>query len=467
MTQRAAIYVRQSLDVPEGIERQLLLTRELAARRGWSVVVEYVDNETSATKARGAKTGWARMIKAAKAGEFTHVIAVNGDRLMRGLSDLLILIDLHLKIVTVDGEIDLSSPEGEANASMGAVFARLEVRRKAERMERAVNTKIASGIPMTAMRPFGYEPDMITLRPSEAAPLAEAIERVTKGNSVHSIARWLNESEVLTTRGHQWSTTQLKKVLLRERNAGRLVRHGVIVEPSQIQPVVDAATFDLAKAILTASGRGVTAGPKPDINWLSGLMKCSVCGATILQKTKTGVGRTYSCSAAISGTLPRGERHVSIMADIAEAKVKAEVLEWADQDFPDRPDNSVELRQIEMELAELAGDRARATEMGMQKNADQSLVNRRLDEIAAEIEAVTTRRAAVLVTGQTLPVLPALEDAQSATTSSGATAYTFTRAQLWWARSSIEQRRAVIRDGFDIKVLAGGKGAKRVQVTAR
>lgn len=37
---RAAVYVRQSEDVEEGIARGLALCRALAERRGWTIIVE-------------------------------------------------------------------------------------------------------------------------------------------------------------------------------------------------------------------------------------------------------------------------------------------------------------------------------------------------------------------------------------------------------------------------------------------
>ncbi len=49
---RAVLYLRQSLD-PSGagaaVERQRIDCRALATGQGWTVIDEYVDNDTSAT----------------------------------------------------------------------------------------------------------------------------------------------------------------------------------------------------------------------------------------------------------------------------------------------------------------------------------------------------------------------------------------------------------------------------------
>jgi site-specific DNA recombinase len=464
---RAVLYVRQSLDVQVGIDRQLALTRQLADKRGWTIVAEYEDNDTSATKYRGVNTGWGRMLKSAKDNEFTHVVAVNLDRLIRTQADLIKLVDLGVKIVTVDGEVDLSSAEGEFRAVMLTAVARFEVKRKAERMERAVREKIAAGVPFTAKRPFGYERDMITLRPAEAVPLAEAIHRVIGRDSVHSIARWLNDTGVLTTTGKRWSTTQLKKVLLRERNAGRLVRHKEVIEPSAIQQVVSPSDFDLAKAILTAPDRGLTAGPKPELNWLSGIMTCGECGARITQKSITGVGRTYICSVSAAGTAVRGSRHVTILASIAERKVRDEVIAWASKPRGNEPDNAVELRTIEAELQELEADRVAASEALLIRNVAKAPIQGRLDQIDAQVEKLTSRRASVSIAGSRLPDIQNMVPSEVLNTTKGVEVHTWSAGQAWWATAPVEQRRNIIRDGFTIKVMAGGKGARRVLVTPR
>lgn len=123
----AAIYLRQSLDRDEGIERQRDRTRALAAARGWEVAGEYVDNDVTASKPRGAGTAWGQML--AHAGRLDVVMGVDLDRVVRSTRDLNTLIDHGLMLVTVDGEIDLTTADGEFRPTMLAGIARFEVRR--------------------------------------------------------------------------------------------------------------------------------------------------------------------------------------------------------------------------------------------------------------------------------------------------------------------------------------------------
>ncbi|HEU0205776.1 MAG TPA: recombinase family protein, partial [Pseudolysinimonas sp.] len=72
----AAIYLRQSEDVSEGISRQRDRCTALVEARGWTLGLEYADNDTSASKSRGPGTAWARMMTAARAGRIDVVVAV-------------------------------------------------------------------------------------------------------------------------------------------------------------------------------------------------------------------------------------------------------------------------------------------------------------------------------------------------------------------------------------------------------
>src|SRR5699024_3969407 len=101
----------------------------LIKARGWTLADEYVDNSVSASKARGKGTAWAKMLAAAERNEFDMIVAVDLDRLLRQTKDLVTLIETGAKIVTVDGELDLSSASGEFQATVLTGIARFEDRK--------------------------------------------------------------------------------------------------------------------------------------------------------------------------------------------------------------------------------------------------------------------------------------------------------------------------------------------------
>jgi len=161
-TNEVAAYVRASMDRKGDrwtVETQLRKIRALAEAKDWKVVEVYDDNAVSATKKRRAGTRWAEMLEDARAGKFSMVVAVDMDRLLRSTKDLNTLIDLGLRVVTVDGEIDLSTADGEFRATMLAALARFEARRKAERQIRSNERRRAEGIPTSAWKAFGWTRD--------------------------------------------------------------------------------------------------------------------------------------------------------------------------------------------------------------------------------------------------------------------------------------------------------------------
>lgn len=190
---RAALYARQSKADPDGIKRQLPRLQKLADQRGWVIVDKYVDDGMSASKSRGPTSNWARMLADADAGNIDTVVAVNLDRLLRSLQDLLVLIEHDLMAVTTDGEIDLTTADGEFRATILAAVARFEVRRKAERQSRAQLQRAQQGRAPKGVRPLGYAVNGDFIE-DEAAVVHEIFRlfAIHDGPSIASIAKALS-----------------------------------------------------------------------------------------------------------------------------------------------------------------------------------------------------------------------------------------------------------------------------------
>lgn len=206
-TNEVAAYVRASMDRKGDrwtVETQLRKIRALAEAKDWKVVEVYDDNAVSATKKRRAGTRWAEMLEDARAGKFSMVVAVDMDRLLRSTKDLNTLIDLGLRVVTVDGEIDLSTADGEFRATMLAALARFEARRKAERQIRSNERRRAEGIPTSAWKAFGWTRDGELIE-EEAAAVRRAFDAFLgePSLSIRRIREDLNSAGHFTARGSE------------------------------------------------------------------------------------------------------------------------------------------------------------------------------------------------------------------------------------------------------------------------
>ena len=311
MQQTAVIYARQSEDIAEGIDRQLTRCRSLASARGWDVVVEYTDNDTSASKRRGKGTQWARMLGELREGVAGVVIAVDLDRLLRDTRDLFEIIDTGARVLTVDCEIDLTTADGEFRATMLAGIARFEVRRKSERQLRANAGRIAEGKPVPGRRRYGYDTDGKTPREYEAVVVRRMFDHVHAGGSIRSLARALTREGVNPSPGRVWSNRRVRDILMNETYAGYVRHLGTAHKSEHVVPIVDDAQAAEVRAILLDPERRLSPGTVPT-HLLSAIATCTVCGGTLSYM------RAYTCKAGVAG-------HPSIQAHILEPLVLAEV----------------------------------------------------------------------------------------------------------------------------------------------
>lgn len=320
-----AIYARQSLDVAEGITRQVERCRSLVHARGWPAALFYVDNDTSASKVRGADTGWGRMLEDIRSGLVDTVVAVNLDRLLRTQRDLLDLLDLGVAVVTLEGELDLTSASGEMQASVLTAMARFETRRKSERQVRANEHRARTGKVVRGRRPFGFEPDGVNVRAIEADAVRWGYEAVADGETLAGVAREWNSRGLTPGQNRRdgtpssWRHDNVRAVLLNPRYRGAVRRHGEIVnETAEWQALVDRALYDSVEAILTDAKRR-TGGPRP-ARLLSGIALCGVegCGATVHAGggARRGVAN-YRCS----GSLGHFARKAEPVDDFVEAVI--------------------------------------------------------------------------------------------------------------------------------------------------
>ena len=126
---RAALYVRVSTD-QQSVESQVRELREVAERRGWSIVEVYRDAGISGAKGRDQRPGLDAMLNDAGRRRFDVLMVWAIDRLGRSLIDLLGTIQ-HLEAVGVDvyldqQHIDTTTPAGRLLFQLTGAFAEFE-----------------------------------------------------------------------------------------------------------------------------------------------------------------------------------------------------------------------------------------------------------------------------------------------------------------------------------------------------
>ncbi|NNC10353.1 recombinase family protein [Planctomonas sp. JC2975] len=440
---RAARYLRQSKDLDEGIERQDARTLALVTARGWIDAGAYIDNDVSASKERGHGTAWHRLLQDAKAGTVDTLVSVDLDRFARSTRDLNTVIDHGLSAVTVDGEIDLTTADGEFRATMLASVARFEVRRKSERQLRANADRVARGKPIIGKRAFGFETDR-TIRESEAAWIRWAARQVIEGSSLYSVAQRWNAEGVLTASGNRWEVTTVRQVLMRPSNAGLLVHHGVVVGDGGAV-IVDRTEWDAVVAIIEHPTRAATArGPKVR-HLASGIVECSVCHAPLRYRQQQGRTPRYFCPRHRTADKD-GAVHPAIHADRLERILAEAVFMALTIAEPER--SSDDLTRLGAERADLVRRRKLQQTLAETEGADIPEAVRRIaalgKEIAALDERIGAETAASNRAGLREIAKRALLDTGDVAIVHGAEAF-----PAWlpeWNGTPIEKRQALIRD---------------------
>ncbi|MGW5316755.1 recombinase family protein [Nocardia thailandica] len=304
------IYLRQSLDLHDdrlAIGRQRKETTALAADRGITDTVEYVDNDISAIKGKrsgegkGTRPAYDRMVADIEAGKIVGVIALDLDRLYRQPKDLEHLIDLAeqdgLVLYTCGGDADLSTDSGRLFARIKAAVAKAESERKSARHKLAHQQRAEAGIPWGNRRPFGYvAPDEFTPHPAEAPLVAAAYADLLAGIKVGAIAAQWRKQGVKTTLGGEWTGPRLSDFLRHPRNAGHLVHLGEITKRAAFPPLVDEATWLAAQGVLSEPGRDPRGGDRARKYLLTGLALCGVCRVPLNSGHQRGVPM-YICRA--------------------------------------------------------------------------------------------------------------------------------------------------------------------------
>lgn len=302
---RAGIYARISSDREAdglGVARQMEDCARLAERKGWPVAGYYVDDDVSAWSGT-RRPEYARMLADLEIGTIDGLLVYDLDRLHRQPSELESFIELCqrlglTKVASVSGEIDLTTADGQFHARILGAVAKKESDDKSRRIRRkhleiAAEGRVSGG----GSRPYGYEPDKLTLRPAEAAVVADCAARLLAGEPVRSIARDLNERGIPAASGGLWSPQSLRRMLASPRISGQRAHHGEIVAAAKWPGIISPEDGARIRALLANPERRTNKTARRYL--LGGLLVCGNCGERLVARPRTGGKRRYACAKGV------------------------------------------------------------------------------------------------------------------------------------------------------------------------
>lgn len=403
MGTRVGIYARQSVRADEGIAQQLEKCKARAVAEGWEVAAEYIDNDVSATKARGDGTEWARMLADIDAGKLEVILATTTARLLRRTLDVIEVTPPRraVRVVTVRDGIDTGGTFGKAILTILVALAEAEIEEKEARRKPYAENRRAAGHPTPGLVPFGYrwvpklrrdaQETRFEIVPAEAEIVRRMFRECIAGLSLKAICRGLNADGLTTRRGARWGVSTVRRLLMNPFLAAQLPPkqdgpyrpEAVDMEaciPGLWQPIVSRDEVMAARHLMMSPGRLTHSGTQRK-HLVTGIARCS-CGSGIKSAVSKERYPAYRCLRgcfqrrgdvidayvveAVVGALSDPGRLVVIQGDVEDVaalrvslaalegkRVRARML-WRSEDFSNE-DYQEEVALIEAQVSDLEG----------------------------------------------------------------------------------------------------------------
>ena len=316
-----AIYARVSSDrqdVDLSISAQLKALRDYAARNGYTVIKEFVDEAESGRST--ARPAFREMISIArlKNHPFQMILVWKLSRFARNREDSIIYKSLlrkqGIQIVSINEPIE-DSPAGRLLEGIIEVIDEFYSSNMAQDVTRGMRENATRGYFSGGSPPFGYAVTKVkdgvklrsrlVLEPSTAPVVKRMFDECASGKGLKEIAKGLNRDGIVTKGGKRWGSTVIHQVLTNEAYKGTLVwgkRRGD--DPVRVENawpgIVEGSVFESIQAHLKERGPKLSNPRRVASEYLlSGLLKCGVCGKAMSgHSAKSGQFFYYRCSNA-------------------------------------------------------------------------------------------------------------------------------------------------------------------------
>lgn len=251
---------------------------------------------------------WQRLdqaVAAVEAGEVDVIVVWKFSRVARHRLRWAVAID---RVEAAGGRIESATEQLDVTTSAGrfarGVLAELqafEAERIGEAWKEAHAQRVASGKPASGKARYGYvydRPQKLHVPDPVTGPvLADMYRRYTSGESVYSLARWLNAHGHRTQVGGPWSDRSLRRVMDSGFAAGTFTHEGVrydgvheaLISREDWQAYLDARETRRARPPRSERSEYL----------LSGMVRCARCGGPMTASTAPAAdqrkGPRYRC----------------------------------------------------------------------------------------------------------------------------------------------------------------------------
>lgn len=315
------LWVRVSTDLQvkaDSPANQLRRLRECVQSRGWKEAALYqLDGVSGAISLEHDEAK--RMLRDLEKGTIKALVATRFARVAR---DGLMFRQLHRRmkelgaeLISLDENIDTSTPAGEFMLGVIADLAEMERKETSSRVRASIQIRAKAGKKLGGEAPYGYQWEGQELVPhSEEAPVRRLVhELFIELGRKKAVARELNARGYQTRRGRAWSDSTVEWLLrdstakgvhrknyIRNNGPGKgwsLKEEGEVVL-QEVPAIVSEETWDKALALLDQRRDQMKRETKRPRQLFTGLVVCE-CGTNMYVKAGSDKYVCYKCNTKV------------------------------------------------------------------------------------------------------------------------------------------------------------------------
>lgn len=265
---RIALYARVSTEEQAihglSIEAQSEALEEWAKQEHANVVGTYIDAGISARKPASKRPSMQRLLADIERGKIDMVVFTKLDRWFRNIAEYYKVQDVlerhGVSWKTIHEDYDTATASGRFKVNIMLAVAQDEADRTSERIKAVFDSKRKRGEAVSGSVPPGIKicNKKFTVDEDKAPIMRDVFNFFIANHSVYATQRY-----AANTHGFLRDTSTLKRLLANPLYRGR---------------VVDEATFDLAKELLSVRSQRNSGSPRGRVYLFKGMLRCDVCG---------------------------------------------------------------------------------------------------------------------------------------------------------------------------------------------
>lgn len=319
----AVIYARYSSDrqTEQSIEGQIRECTEFANREKIEIVGEYIDRAISGKTAN--RPEFQRMISDSKSHAFDTIIVYKLDRFARNRYDSAVykakLRSNGVKVLSAKENIT-DSPEGIILEGLLEAMNEYYSAELSQKIKRGMRENVIKGKTTGGNVAMGYKIDSdkkLVIDEQGAALVRKIFSAYDSGKTYAEICAELNNSGYKTSRGKQFRSDTISRILSNERYTGNYTCAG---ESAQCPVIIEKDLFDRVQNKLADSKQKHRHTNTPHDYLLTGKTVCGVCGRNLHGRAGTAKKRYYYyvCPNNCTGWTPAEELEKTISSAIAK-----------------------------------------------------------------------------------------------------------------------------------------------------